>query len=105
MMIETSTLIHQLGTALQMLGAKDLVESGPYPLTHGVFALQFRIRGCKRGNKLLITLRLDDTYSIELWQVKARWCNVFQVGETLDMVHADGLHQAIESMTGLRCSL
>ncbi len=85
------TLIKQLGTALPMLGARDLVASGS--------ALQFKIRGCKAGNKIRIALRPDDTYAVELWHVKGT--NVFQVGETVEQVHADNLHAVLANLTGL----
>ncbi len=89
--MDHKTLIKQLGTALPFLGAKDLVASEN--------ALHFKIRGCKKGNKVRISLAADDTYSVELWHVKGT--NIFQVGETVDGVYCDGLHQTLESLTGL----
>lgn len=90
-----ATLIRQLGTALPMMGASALVETE--------CGLQFKIRGCREGNKVRISLRPDDTYAVELWHVKGT--NVFQVGETTEMVYADSLHAVLESLTGLRTRL
>lgn len=87
----TATLIQQLGTALPMLGARDLLETEN--------GLQFKIRGSKVGNKIRIALRPDDTYAVEFWHVKGT--NVFQVGETVELVHADSLHAVLKSLTGL----
>lgn len=92
--MDAATLVRQLGTALPMLGARDLVASGS--------ALQFGIRGCKRGNKIRITLRPDDTYSIELWKI--RGADATQV-EEVGMVHADQLHDVLARMTGLSTRL
>lgn len=90
------TLIKQLGTALPMMGAKDLVatETG----------LQFKIgRNSKGGNKIRIALRMDDTYAVEFWHVKGT--NIFQVGETVEGVYADALHATLKNLTGLETRL
>lgn len=83
-------LLAQLGTALPMLGARDVVASEN--------AIQFRIRGCKAGNKIRIELRPDDTYSVELWRVKGADTSM---PASVDGVHADRLHTVLSSLTGL----
>jgi hypothetical protein len=88
---KTATLIRQLGPALPMMGARDLVETDD--------GLQFGIRGCRKGNKIRIALCPDDTYSVELWSVKG-W-DVSQIGETVELVHVESLHSVLESLTGL----
>ncbi len=93
--MDHNVLIQQLGFALPMMGAKDLVASSD--------ALQFRIRGSKLGNKIRITLAADDTYSVELWRV--RGADVKQVGETVDGVYADSLHDVLAALTGLATTL
>jgi hypothetical protein len=88
--MDHATLIRQLGTALPMLGARGLVASED--------ALHFQIRGCRAGNKVRIALRHDDTYAVELWK-----CSVdARLVGSVEPVYADGLHRALESLTGLR---
>jgi hypothetical protein len=89
-MFDANTLIRQLGTALPMLGAKDLVASEN--------GLQFKIQGCQRGNKVRITLDPSDTYTVELWKV--RGLDFKQIGDQ-SFVHADQLHGALKALTGL----
>lgn len=86
-----NTILWQLGgITLSMLGAKDEVA-----LPDGV---QFRIRGSKKGNKLVIKLDPDDTYVVEFWKI--RGIN-FTLVEKASGVYVDSLHKVIESMTGL----
>jgi hypothetical protein len=84
-----ATLIRQLGTALPMLGAHNVVA-----LENGV---QFSIRGCKRGNKIVIVLDPSDTYSIALW-----WIHGADAHEIagVHFIHADQLHSMLSSLTG-----
>lgn len=98
---EIDTLIRQIGNGtLAMLGASALVSS---ETTGGDPVLQFKIRGCKEGNKLRITYRRAlDAYDVELWHV--RGTNVFEVAST-SLVYADALHATIERLTGLRTRL
>jgi hypothetical protein len=89
--MDAQVLVAQLGVALPLLGAHSLL-AGPN-------SLQFGIRGCKRGNKIRITLAPSDTYSVELWRVKG--AEVAQVGETVEGVYVDSLHDVLENLTGL----
>lgn len=93
-MFDLDTLIRQLGTALPMLGARDLVaiESG----------LQFKIQGCPLGNKLRILLSPFDLYTVQLWKIRGADARLV---EARDFVHADQLHRTIEALTGLRTRL
>lgn len=85
------TLIKQLGTALPMMGAKDLVA--------GNDALYFRIgRNPKGVNKVSITLAAD-LYTVTAFKVD-RYGNWTQKGQA-EGVYADQLHQVLESLTGL----
>jgi hypothetical protein len=95
-MTVAKTIQAQLGGALMMMGAKDLVGSDT--------ALSFRIgRNSSGGNKVRISLRPDDTYNVELWHV--RGTNIFQVGDTYQAVYADQLKGVLRTMTGLYTSL
>lgn len=99
---EIETLIAQLGRGtLAMLGASALVAGDD--TTSGDPMIQFKIRGCKEGNKLrIIYRRALDAYDVELWHV--RGTNVFEVAST-SLVYADALHATIERLTGLRTRL
>lgn len=86
--MDTQTLIKQLGTALPMMGAKDLVKSAQ--------TLQFRIgRNVKSVKVITIQLEADDTYT-----VRAIGANLRIKGECFG-VYADQLHTVLESLTGL----
>lgn len=85
--LDVQTLIKQLGTALPMMGAKNLVYSTQ--------TLQFSIgRNPKSVKTITIQLDPDDTYTVRAltkgYNVDAR------IG-----VYADALHATLESLTGL----
>lgn len=89
------TLFSQIGPrTFAMLGAHGIVatEAG----------LQFSIKGCKAGNKLVITLAADDTYTVELWKV--RGADFHRIAGHSG-VYVDSLHLTIETLTGLRTRL
>jgi hypothetical protein len=86
-----ATLIKQIGNGtFAMLGAGPIVA-----LPNGI---QFSIKGCKRGNKLVITLTPHDLYDVELWKVRGVKFNKI---EDLTGVYVDSLHHVIETLTGL----
>lgn len=83
----------QIGNGtLAMLGASGLVN-----LPNGV---QFSIKGCRYGNKLVIKLGADDMYTVELWKIGRKATAIAKVDEA-GYVFADALHSTIETMTGL----
>lgn len=88
------TIAKQLGRALFMLGACNLIADKN--------ALTFKIRGCKTVTHIRIELDPCDTYSMTF--SKVRGFEVTTVRE-LEGVYNDGLCQAIESVTGLATSL
>jgi hypothetical protein len=62
--------------------------------------LQFSLPGSLvkgRGNKLLIRLRPNDTYTLTLYRVG----RAVKVLETVDLVYADNLREVFTRMTGL----
>lgn len=87
------TIRAQLGPGcFALLGASQLVGDEN--------ALQFSIKGCKKGNKLRIVLDPSDTYTVELWKFNRKTFECDKVSECSD-VYADSLHRTIESLTGL----
>jgi len=86
-----NTIRTQLGGAcLTLLGAKDLV-GGP---DH----LQFRIQGCRKVNVVVITLKDDDTYTMEFWYIRGV---KFTKVSSHEGVYFDQMHATIEQATGL----
>jgi len=64
------TIRQQLGNmALMMLGAKDLCS-----VDQQLGGLQFRIRGSKSANKIVIILDPSDTYTVQFWTVRGVKC-------------------------------
>ena len=97
-----TTIAQQLGFALRMIGAKNLISHSD--------GLSFRIgRNSKRINYIKITLNASDLYDITFQQVPSvrQICNgkeVKTIAESFD-VYASGLKGAIERNTGLYTSL
>ena len=90
-------IAEQIGKqALFMLGAKDLVGDRK--------SLAFRIRGCRRINKIRITLDPSDTYTVEFFKIIRRGFTCERV-KWIDGVYNDMLCEVIENATGLRTSL
>ncbi len=87
--MNTQTLIAQLGTALPMMGAKNLVAS-EHTLTFSIG------RNGKGVNKISITLTPDDLYTVSAWNSRQGAVKGIEQG-----VYADSLHSVLESLTGL----
>lgn len=95
------TILQQLGGQmfLRMTGAKHLL--GDATSLH--FQLPRDAGFVKDGiNHVKITLRSDDTYTLEF--LKVRGTNVAEVAKD-EMIHVDMLRQAFTERTGLQCSL
>lgn len=93
------TIIDQLGKgALFMLGAQHLVDLGN--------GLQFRIRGSKRANTIMIELdQGQDLYNIRILKIgRAPGYKVTEVANHKGLF-ADQLRPVIEQATGLYMSL
>jgi hypothetical protein len=94
-MTVATTIQAQLGGALMMMGAKDLVAGENY--------LQFRIgRNPKGVRKVIITLDPSDTYQVEAW--RGRSLNEELVAAR-SSVYVDSLKGVLQAMTGLYTSL
>ena len=94
-------IVQQLGRpgrALNMLGAKSLlaIEDGK--------GLQFRIgRNPKGVSSIGIVLdEASDTYTVAFWRI--RGLDITKLSEH-EGIHADRLHDLLESETGLRTRL
>lgn len=72
-------------------------------------ALTFDIRGSRAVNKVRVILDGDDTYSVEFWKIPGPqgWANgkVPVIVHKSEGIYNDGLHQCIESNTGIYLSL
>jgi hypothetical protein len=96
------TLISQLGTALPMLGAKNLLDTGK--------GLQFKIgRNPKRVTHVQIELDPSDTYTLTFLRVPGvrAMCRGAEQVELacVSFIHCDQLHTTLETHTGNYCSL
>jgi hypothetical protein len=89
------TISSQIGRGtFAMLGAKNLVGDND--------SLQFAIQGCKKINRIRVTLASDDTYTVTFYKVgKFDWATVREV----EMVYADSLHAVIGTETGLATTM
>ena len=96
------TLLAQLGTAIPMFGAKNILDTGR--------GLQFKIgRTPKRVSHITIELAADDTYTVKFSRVPTlkamlKGADTVTLAE-LDGVHADSLHRLLETNTGLATRL
>jgi hypothetical protein len=93
-------IIQQLGNrALSMLGARDLVA--------GKTSLTFKIgRNSKSVSHISIWLQPSDTYDVEAIRVRKQGgVPVRHIVGSVEDVYAEGLHQVIESLTGMATSL
>jgi len=95
-------IVEQLGAGtLFMLGAKGSVET--------VFddrGIMFKIKGTPKINRISIVLDPDDTYTMSfIWARPARapWVGgtTYTARKVVHGLHADQLHEIIESTTGL----
>jgi hypothetical protein len=96
------TLRRQLGTALPMFGASNLLDTGR--------GLQFKIgRNSKRVTHITIELADDDTYTVKFSRVPTikAMCKGAEVVTLAELagVYVDSLHRVFESNTGLAASL
>jgi len=92
------TLFSQLGNqTFAMLGSAGSIVATER-------GLMFAVKGCRAGNKLVIELAANDTYTVALWKVNGRKAQCDKVRE-LEGVYADALLRTIESLTGLRTRL
>jgi hypothetical protein len=93
------TIINQLGRgALYMLGAKDLLDLGN--------GLQFRIRGSRKANTIMIELDQGaDLYNVRILKIgRAPSYKITEVANVSGLF-ADQLRPVIEQNTGLYMSL
>lgn len=93
------TIINQLGRgALYMLGAKDLLDLGN--------GLQFRIRGSRKANTIMIELDEGaDLYHVRILKIgRAPNYRITEVANVSGLF-ADQLRPVIEQNTGLYMSL
>jgi hypothetical protein len=90
-----NTIARQLGGALAMIGARDLVDTGS--------GLAFAVGRNPAGvNKIMIDLDDDDTYTVDFF--KGRGWKIKSLGPVFG-AHADSLATVIERRTGLRTRL
>jgi len=89
------TIQTQLGGALVMMGAFNLIDHGD--------ALSFKFRGSRKANYLKITLAGDDTYTMDFLKLGRN----FSIKEVASFsgVYASNVKSVIESTTGLYTSL
>jgi hypothetical protein len=100
--IEIARTIQQQigGSALFMLGAKDLLAGENY--------LTFKIRGCKTVSHIRVTLEPTDTYKMEFIKVQmatVRRDHKVEVVAIETDVYAENLNALIEKHTGLATRL
>ncbi len=87
---------NQIGAeACMLLGASSFIS---FDEGQG---LQFRIKGSAKANTIRILLDASDTYTVTFW--KCRASKAVEVA-SFSFVYADGLHDLIESQTGLYTS-
>lgn len=92
-----TTILAQLGGTgrlVTMIGAHNFIDRGK--------GLSLSFRGCRKANRLIITLDESDTYTVELGKFSR--CSYTTVYEASG-IYADGLRQVIENETGLYLSL
>jgi hypothetical protein len=83
----------QIGTAaFRMMGAKDLVADDK--------SLLFAIKGCRKYNKIRVTLQGNDLYLVEFIKIGRKPLYTVSVETRLD-VYAEDLKPLIERETGL----
>jgi len=89
------TIQSQLGSALVMMGAHNLIDHGD--------ALSFKFKGSRKANHLKITLAGDDTYTMDFLKLGRN----FSIREVASFsgVYASNVKSVIESTTGLYTSL
>ena len=96
------TLLGQLGTAIPMFGASNLLDTGR--------GLQFKIgRNPKRVTHITIELAPSDTYTIKVSRVPTvkamlKGAEVVTLAE-FEGVYVDSLHSVLEDNTGLYARL
>lgn len=96
------TLRAQLGTAIPMFGASNLLDTGR--------GLQFKIgRNPKRVTHIGIELAADDTYTVKFSRVPSmrammKGAEIVTLA-ALEGVHVGELHATLEANTGLLASL
>ena len=86
----------------RQIGQRAFLMMGASGLVSDVNSLSFSIRGCKTINKVRVRLDPCDTYSVIFYKVRGLDSKTVAIVEG---IYADGLHQVIESKTGLRLSL
>ena len=90
-----NTIAAQIGSrAFYMMGTRRKLGTAD--------SLIFDIRGSVRGNKIVVTLDADDTYTVELFKVRGLAARSVTINSG---VYCDGLRPVIEGMTGLTLSL
>ena len=89
-------------TIAQQLGKPALFMLGAHTFTKTEDTLCFKIRGSQKVNLIQITLKVDDTYTMEFWRIRGVKSKCVK---TLSGVYWDMLHDLIESETGLYTSL
>ena len=98
-----TTIANQMGGTRRlsmMAGAKNFAADGP--------ALQFKFGAQRRFNFCKVTLRSDDTYTMEISKVsfvRKEGVHKFTNVKTFDGVYCDQLVEIFERTTGLYLSL
>ena len=78
-----------------MVGAQNFVATNK--------GLQFNFKGCRRTNKITISLDPSDTYTVQFWRITNR--PVLHLVETYTDIYADNLIPLFEKFTGLYLTL
>ena len=89
-------------TIYQQIGKPAFFMLGAHTFTKTKDSLCFKIRGSNRVQLIQITLKADDTYTMEFWRIRGLKCKCVR---TLSGVYWDMLCDLIESETGLHTSL
>jgi hypothetical protein len=100
-MMVAETIKAQLGggSAMYMIGAKDLVA------LDGNGGLQFGVmKNAKGVTKVRIELADDDTYTVVCFKIARRTYEITELSRS-EMVYADSLRATLEQATGLYLSL
>jgi hypothetical protein len=91
-------------TIAKQLGNRALVMLGAYDFVAGDDFFQFAFKGCKTANVLIIRLESNDTYTLEFHK-RGRRATDWKLVNRVESIHADQLHETIESHTGLYTNL
>jgi hypothetical protein len=90
------TIAQQIGSrAFTMMGAKQIMAAGD--------CLKWKVtRNSKRVTHVVVTLQVDDTYTVQTWSVRGLHMKLLN---TVHGVYVDALQRTLQSETGLYLSL